>query len=74
MSNPVLGLKWFCFCIVSILILFFFFKMATIYRISFGKVKFFMSKTESVLLIIIVIVAILALLCLAWSVVAWIAS
>lgn len=74
MGDPVLALKWFCLFLVLLFILSFLYKAARNYRLMYGKVKLFASKTETFFLILSGIDAMIALGCIIWCVIAWIAS
>lgn len=71
-SDPILGLKWFCFFVVLWIILFVAGRLATGWRVTFSKCKLFESNSELVLYILRILDAICCLLCLMWSAIAWI--
>lgn len=74
MGDPILGIKWFCLFAVLWVLLFIAYIVAKSYRLSFAKIKFFASNTEACILIAIALDTIAAVLCLIWSVIAWIIS
>jgi len=74
MTNPLLGIKCFVLCVVIGVILYLAFLYARNYRIMFGEFRFLPSSTETWLFIAFFADIIIALLCLAWSAVSWIAS
>lgn len=72
MGDPVLALKWFCLFFVIGVILKILCESATKYRILYGKIKLVPSDTEGWLAIAFVLDCVAAIVCLLWSIIAWI--
>lgn len=73
-ADPILALKYFGLCLAIALVFWILSKVATGFRVAFGKTPFVPSTIEVILMLIALFFAVISPICLVWSFVAWIAS
>lgn len=74
MGDPVLALKYFCLFVAIWIVLWLMSIFAKNYRILFGKIKMFPSNLETYLFLLLGLDTVLCILCLLWTIIAWIIS
>jgi len=73
-GDPIFAIKWFALFAVTVILIWIALILAKSYRLTFGKIKLFASNAEIILIIMLIVDVMLAVLCLVWSVIAWIVS
>lgn len=73
-GDPIFAIKWFTLFVVTAILIWIALIFAKSYRLTFSKIKLFASNAEIILIIMLIVDVVLAVLCLVWSVIAWIVS
>jgi hypothetical protein len=73
-GDPIFAIKWFALFVATAILIWIELILAKSYRLTFSKIKLFASNAEIILIIMLIVDVVLAVLCLVWSVIAWIVS